>query len=319
MTEKHRAEQAKHMQKEALSAMNNPLERVAVIGTGILGAQIALLAAEAGYEVKTYDPRPGALMETIGKLREDIRGKGISPYIPWENWDGLTEAVFQTTDIRIAVIDADLVIEAVPEVIDMKRKVWEAMGRFAPPRAIFATNSSSMPVSRMEDAGGRPERSLNIHFYFPLQGVYHVDVMGGTRTAAEILDIGKRWVRSIRCLPLTVKKELLGFCFNRIWRSIKREALFMWGNDYVDYRDVDRGWMVFTNMKEGPFGIMDKVGLDVVWDIEMVYYDHSKDPKDKPPQALREKIDRGELGVKSGRGFYTYPHPEFLNPGFLKG
>jgi len=91
----------------------------------------------------------------------------------------------------------------------------------------------------------------------------------------------------------------------------------MWGNGFVDFRDSDRGWMVFTKMKEGPFAIMDKVGLDVVYDIEMVYYNDSKDPKDKPPDALLQMIQRGELGVKTGKGFYTYPDPEFLRPDFL--
>ena len=115
-----------------------------------------------------------------------------------------------------------------------------------------------------------------------------------------------------------MNKELLGFCFNRVWRAIKRETLYMWGNGFVDFQDVDRAWMVFTGMKEGPFALMDKVGLDVIWDIEMVYYNDSKDPKDHPPQALRDKIERGELGVKSGKGFYTYPNPAFLSPDFFK-
>ena len=140
-----------------------------------------------------------------------------------------------------------------------KRKVWRDLGQKSPAAAILATNSSSMPVSRMEAAGGRPEKSLNIHFYFPLQGVNHVDVMGGTATTPQTMETGLTWVRSLGCVPLTVKKELLGFCFNRVWRSIKRETLYMWGNGFVDFRDVDRGWMVFTGMKEGPFAIMDKI------------------------------------------------------------
>jgi 3-hydroxybutyryl-CoA dehydrogenase len=115
-----------------------------------------------------------------------------------------------------------------------------------------------------------------------------------------------------------VKKEIMGFCFNRIWRAVKKEALYMWANGFVDFRDTDRAWMVFSRMTEGPFAIMDKVGLDVVYDIETVYYKESKDPKDKPPDALLEKIERGELGVKSGKGFYTYPDPEFLAPDFLR-
>jgi 3-hydroxybutyryl-CoA dehydrogenase len=222
------------------------------------------------------------------------------------------------TDLGEAVKDADLVIESVPENRELKTAVFKELGEKAAVGAILATNSSSMPVSRFEEVSGRPERCLNIHFYFPLQGVNMVDLMGGTRTLPEVLKKGADWIRSIGFIPLTVNKELLGFCFNRVWRAIKRETLYMWGNGFVDFQDVERAWMVFTGMKEGPFALMDKVGLDVIWDIEMVYYNDSKDPKDHPPQALRDKIERGELGVKSGKGFYTYPSPAFLSPDFLK-
>jgi 3-hydroxybutyryl-CoA dehydrogenase len=92
----------------------------------------------------------------------------------------------------------------------------------------------------------------------------------------------------------------------------------MWGNDFVDFRDIDRAWRIFSKMPIGPFGLMDMVGLDVVYDIEMSYYKDSKDPKDKPPEALLQKIKNGELGVKTGKGFYTYPNPEFLGPDFIK-
>jgi 3-hydroxybutyryl-CoA dehydrogenase len=91
----------------------------------------------------------------------------------------------------------------------------------------------------------------------------------------------------------------------------------MWANDFVDFRDIDRAWRVFTGTKMGPFAMMDSVGLDTVYNIEMVYYNDSKDPKDKPPEALMKKINKGELGVKSGKGFYAYPNPEFLKPDFL--
>lgn len=146
-----------------------------------------------------------------------------------------------------------------------------------------------------------------------------VDIMGGTVTTAETMDAGKEWIRSIGCVPLTVKKEILGFCFNRIWRAIKREALQIWAERFVDFRDIDRGWMIWTGMSQGPFGFMDAVGLDVVYDIEMVYYNESNDPKDFPPEALKAMIDRNELGVKTGKGFYTYPNPEYRFPDFLKG
>jgi 3-hydroxybutyryl-CoA dehydrogenase len=295
-----------------------PLKKVAVVGTGILGAQIAMIAAHKGYRVKVFDPREGAFQQTYEKIHSDLKAKKVKPIIPWSEWPACAKAVKQVMDLGEAVKDADLVIEAIPENRELKTAMFTELGQKAAPGAILATNSSSMPVSRFEEVSGRPERCLNIHFYFPLQGVNMVDLMGGTRTLPEVLKKGADWIRSIGFIPLTVKKELLGFCFNRVWRAVKREGLYMWGNGFVDFQDVDRAWMVFTGAKEGPFALMDKVGLDVIWDIEMVYYNDSKDPKDHPPQALRDKIERGELGVKSGKGFYTYPNPAFLKPDFLK-
>ncbi len=295
-----------------------PLRRFAMIGSGIQGTQIAMIAAAADYEVTVYDPREGAFRQTLEKVRADLKTKKAVPVIPWNRWEACARRVRPVQDLAEAVERAELILEAVPENLEVKRKVWAELGRLAPPDAIIATNSSSLPVSRLEGVSGRPDQVLNIHFYFPMQGVNMVDIMGGTRTRAEVMATGIEWIRSIGFIPLTVNKELLGFCFNRVWRAVKRETLYMWGNGFVDFRDVDRAWMVFTRMKEGPFALMDKVGLDVIWDIEMVYYQDSKDPKDRPPGALREMIDRGDLGVKSGRGFYTYPDPEFLGPDFLK-
>ena len=191
------------------------------------------------------------------------------------------------------------------------------MGQSAPAKAIFATNSSSLPVSRMEDSSGRPDRCINTHFYLPLQGMNMADLMAGTKTLPEVMQKGEEWIRSLGVVPLRVKKEALGFCFNNVWRAIKKQTLYMWANDFADFRDIDRAWRIFSGMKVGPFGLMDSVGLDTVYNIEMVYYDESKDPGDKPPYQLVEKIKKGELGVKSGKGFYTYPNPEFLQPDFL--
>ncbi len=294
-----------------------PLERVAVIGSGILGMQIAMVASYTGYKVKIFDTVKERFEQTYEKIKSDLMGKGIQPVIPWEKWETCAKAVEKSENLADAVKDVDLVIEAVTENLELKKKIFGEIGREAPAKAILATNSSSMPVSSFESSSGRPEYCMNIHFYFPLQGTNMVDIMGGTSTLESVIEKGKAWVKSLKFIPLTVKKELLGFCFNRVWRAIKRETLFMWGNDYVDFRDIDRAWMVFAGMKEGPFGLMDKVGLDVVYDIEMVYYNDSQDPKDMPPKALKEKISRGELGVKSGKGFYGYPDPEFRSPDFL--
>lgn len=293
--------------------MNKEIKIVAVIGTGTLGTQIAMQAANANYHVKIFDINEGSFQNTLNIIKD------LELLVPSDKWSDCKKKIDQVKHLETAVQEADLVIEAVPEDLALKRNVWVDIGKKAHIDTILATNSSSIPVSQLEESSGRPERCLNLHFYL---GMNMVDVMKGSRTLQDVLETGISWVRSLECIPLTVKKELLGFCFNRVWRAVKREVLNMWADGFVDFRDVDRAWIIFNGMHEsperfGPFALMDKVGLDVIYDIEMVYYNNSKDPKDHPPKELKGKIARGELGVKTGRGFYSYPDPEYMRPDFL--
>lgn len=297
--------------------MSKPFENVTVVGSGFLGTQIALLSAFSGYKVSIFDTKESSFDDTYKRLTTDFKNKKITPVIPWEKWDDLKKSIKFSTDPAVVLKNADLVVEAVFEDLEVKKGVFKIMGANAPAKAIFASNSSSMPISRMEAASGRPEKCMNIHFYLPLQGMNMADLAGGTKTTQETLNAGDAWLRSLGCVPLRVNKEILGFCFNSVWRAIKKQCLYMWGNDFADFRDIDRAWRIFTKTPFGPFGLMDSVGLDVVLDIEMVYYNASKDPKDKPPEAFFAKVKKGELGVKTGKGFYTYPNPEYQNPDFL--
>jgi len=298
--------------------MSQKIEKIAVIGLGTLGTQIAIQAAYYGYEVHAYDQDSQIFQKTIQKLKGVMKFLGKAPTMGAEEWEKGATKVKMAKDLSEAAKDGDLIIEVVPEVLDLKRKVWAQIDSLAPQEALLATNSSSIPVSRIESATRRPEKCLNLHFYQPVIGWNIVDVMGGTQTPPETIEKAKDFIRSIECIPLTVKKEILGFCFNSVWRAIKKQTLYMWGNGFVDFRDIERAWMVvFKGM--GPFAIMDLVGLDVVYDIEMSYYNESKDPRDIPPKALKDMIDRKELGLKTGKGFYTYPTPEYTKPDFLKG
>ncbi|MBW1783398.1 MAG: 3-hydroxyacyl-CoA dehydrogenase family protein [Deltaproteobacteria bacterium] len=298
--------------------MEQKITKVAVIGSGVLGTQIAVQSAHFGYDVSVYDSDPASFERAHQDLKSVLRKAVGQPLFTPVQWEEEAQKVSLCSDLTEALSEADLVIEAVPEDIEIKRNVFAKMDSLAPRRAILATNSSSIPISKIESATTRPEKCLNMHFYFPALGTTMVDVMGGTRTTPDTFNAGKAWVRSIGCIPLTVKKEILGFCFNRVWRAIKRETLYMWAKGFVDFRDIDRAWMIFTGMSQGPFGLMDNVGLDVVYNIEMVYYNESKDSKDHPPQVLKDMVDRNELGRKTGKGFYTYPDPEYERPDFLK-
>jgi len=299
--------------------MDKKIQKVAVIGTGLLGTQIAIQATCFDYEVSAHDPDEGSFKRVMQILDAMMKSTGKGPVVPMEEWEKGVQRVNLCKDLEEALGDADLVIEAAPEGLELKRKLFETLDVLAPRGAILATNSSSIPISKIESATTRPERCLNMHFYSPATGLNMVDIVGGTRTTTETIEAGKAWIRSIGCVPLTVKKEILGFCFNRVWRAIKRETLYMWAEGFVDFRDIDRGWMICYGTSQGPFGLMDMVGLDVVYDIEMVYYNESKDPKDHPPEALKAKMDRNELGIKTNKGFYTYPDPEYSRPDFLKG
>jgi 3-hydroxybutyryl-CoA dehydrogenase len=299
--------------------MEEEIRKVAIIGAGTMGAQIGPLAASFGYEVVIYDRDESAFDKGLENVKDLIKKSKKVPTIPVKEWDKGIKKTKLCRHLEEAIENADLVIEAIPEELELKRVVFGQLDGLAPQNAILATNSSSIPISKIESATGRPEQCLNIHFYIPAMGLNMVDIMGGSKTTEETMRTGKEWIRSIGCVPLTVNKETLGFCFNRVWRAVKRETLYLWAEEYVDFRDIDRGWMIFTGMSMGPFGLMDSIGLDVVYNIEMVYYDDSQDPKDRPPDALKAMLDRNELGVKTGKGFYAYPNPEFSRPAFITG
>ncbi|UCC19053.1 MAG: hypothetical protein JSV62_13240, partial [Promethearchaeota archaeon] len=208
-----------------------------------------------------------------------------------------------------AVKNTDLVIEAIPEKIELKRDIFSQIDKAAPPHTIIATNSSSIPISKLEDVVERKDKVMNIHFYnlftMPL-----ADIMKGTQTSDDTFQIGKNWVESIDVTPLEVKKECYGFVLNRIWRAIKKDCLKIWAEGYADLETVDKAWPIFcqyfiTN-DYGPFKFMDRIGLDVIYDIEMSYFRNSGLQDDEPPNKLKQMVDKGDLGVKTGKGFYNY-------------
>jgi 3-hydroxybutyryl-CoA dehydrogenase len=162
------------------------------------------------------------------------------------------------------------------------------------------------------------DRVLNTHFYSNPWRSHIVELMRGSTTSDETMARVSAFMRSIGMLPLVVMKESTGFIFNRVWRAVKRECLHLVDDGVASYEDVDRAWMSYYGTNMGPFGLMDKVGLDVVRDIENVYYGESGDPKDAPPRLLLDKVEKCELGIKTGKGFYSYPNPAFLDPKFLE-
>ncbi|TFF98600.1 MAG: 3-hydroxyacyl-CoA dehydrogenase family protein [Promethearchaeota archaeon] len=277
--------------------MDCKVKKIAIIGTGAMGKRIAIKAATYNYEVKLYDI-------DIDKLKNFVRS--------WKKYvkktDSLGTITF-CTDISNTVADVDLIIEAIPEILELKLETFNQIDKVAPHNAIIASNSSSFPISKLESAVERKDKLLNIHFYMGLDELSLIemaDIMKGNETSEETFEIGKNWIESIKFRPLIVKKESYGFLFNRIWRAIKKECLKVWAGGYADIEDIDAAWKIALGTPDGPFMTMDKIGLDVVYDIEMSYFRNSRNPDDMPPQALKEMVDKGFLGLKTKRGFYEY-------------
>jgi len=133
-----------------------------------------------------------------------------------------------------------------------------------------------------------------------------VDIMRGTQTTDIVFETGRKWIESLECTPLVVKKECLGFVFNRVWHAVKKECLKIWAGGNADFETVDTAWKIFTGMGLGPFRLMDGVGLDTILNVEMTYFNESGNLDDKPPKKLKEMVDKGLLGRKSGKGFYSW-------------
>ena len=295
------------------------IEKVAVVGSGFLGAKIALRSAVKGYPVSMYDINQDAL-EKAKEMQENELSSRIEKNTLTEQAKTIIQSrIKDTLNLSEAVADADLVIEAIPERVELKRNIFKEIDEASPAHTIIATNSSSIRVSHIEDACERPEKVLNLHFYDPLQQATMVDIMRGTKTSDDTIEQVTEYVKGLEITPLLVQKESTGFLFNRVWRAIKKETLHLVDDGVGSFEDVDRAWMIMFGSPKGPFGLMDMVGLDVVRDIEMVYYNESGDDSDYPPRLLLDRIERGELGVKAGKGFYTYPNPAYEDPRWLKG
>lgn len=296
-----------------------PIATVAIVGAGFMGAQLALHIAVHGYPVAVVDQFGDALARMRRAHEEELDRRSAAGALSAEERTAVPARVRATTDLAAGVGEADLVIEAVPERLDLKRAVFAELDRICPPRTILATNSSSIRVSQIESATGRPDRVLNTHFYPPVWQRPMVELMRGTTTSDETVGRVRRFARSAGLTPLMVRKESTGFLFNRVWRAIKRETLHLVDEGVATVDDVDRAWMICMGMPIGPFGLMDMVGLDVVLDIEAVYHAESGDPRDAPPRLLADKVAAGELGAKAGRGFYHYPRPAYQEPDWRQG
>jgi 3-hydroxybutyryl-CoA dehydrogenase len=293
------------------------IERVGIVGAGTMGRRIAFGCIIEGVSAHLYDVEDAvvdearAAVETLldewveaGRLTSDRRAPAASRLSTHSSLSECVEGV-------------DLVVEAVPENVDLKRTVFAEIDEAAAPDTLLVTNSSSIPGSELADATDRPEQVANVNFGPPEDR--KVEVMSHSDTESATMEAVVAFVRNLGLVPIRVQREIMGYAVNRIWRAVKKETLFLLDGGYATPEDIDRGWMLEWDAPMGPCGLMDKVGLDVVRDIEQTYYEESGDPSDRPPQLLHDMIEAGKLGEKTGEGFYSYPDPAYEQDGWLEG
>jgi 3-hydroxybutyryl-CoA dehydrogenase len=272
---------------------------VTVAGAGTLGRLIATVFAAGGSDVRIFDTSADQLEAGRAHVEKNVddvqRALDLRP--------GGTGGVEAVDDLARAVDGAWLVIESVPERVDVKVEVFGELDRLADPDAILATNSSSLPSRLVIDKVQRPERVLNMHYQQPPQ-LNAVELMSCGRTDPAVIDALMAKLPEYGLAPFHVRRESDGFIFNRIWAAIKRECLMVVEEGVATPEDIDEMWRIFTRPGIAPFELMDRVGLDVVLAIEEHYAEVRAGIPEGPRELLRRYVDEGRLGVKSGGGFY---------------
>jgi 3-hydroxybutyryl-CoA dehydrogenase len=284
----------------AVDLLSRPM---AVIGAGTLGRRIALMLATQGGEVRIFGGRPERRQEAKSFVEQRL--PDVVKQVP----NGSPGRVVLSEDLASAVANVGLVVESVPEKLELKRKVFGDLDRLTPPDAILASNSSSYASSQLLEFVTRPERVLNMHFLMPPE-LPVVEIMSCGKTDPAIIQKVMETAPRFGLEPYLVHNESVGFIFNRIWAAIKRESLAVVAENVSTPEEVDAIYKRVLNVPSGPFRLMDSVGLDVVLDIEEHYAAERTGIPEGPRKLLREYISRGWLGEKTGRGFYEYsPKP----------
>jgi len=285
------------------------MERVGVLGAGTMGHGIAQVCAMAGFGVSLYDPQPRAVDAAIAKIRGNL-DKGVERgKVPEEVRATAIANLHEAARLADAVNDADLVIEAVPERMEIKESIFCDVHRHAPAHAILATNTSSLSVSRIAEATERPDRVVGLHFFNPVHIMKLLEVVRGERTAPEVVDYALEFARRIGKEPIVVT-DTPGFASSRLGVVLGLEAMRMVEQGVATPQDIDTAMTLGYNHPMGPLRLTDLVGLDVRLGIAEYLHQELGGEQYRPPEILRRMVTEGKLGKKSGEGFYRWEEGE---------
>ena len=281
------------------------IKNITVLGSGVMGHGIAQVSAAAGYSVVLRDIERKFLdvaMEKIGWSVNKMVSKGR---ISREEGDALLSRIRPVTDLNEAVSDAELVIEAVPEIMELKKKVYAELDGAAAPGVIFASNTSTLPITEIAETTARPEKFIGIHFFNPPQLMRLVEVIPGKKTAREVTELTTEYVKSVGKEAVLCRRDVPGFIINRLFIPMVHEACHIMDRCGASLEEVDSAVKFKLGFPMGIFELADFTGMDVIHKatVEM----HLRDKKVIRPHPLVEKMyGEKKLGQKSGEGFYKY-------------
>lgn len=296
------------------------IKKVTIAGGGTLGSQIAWQTAFMGFDVVVYDAFDKGL--EASKLFHNqfaelfVTNRGATK----EEIDATFSRLSYTTNLAKAVKDSDIVSESVPENIEIKKSFYEALSKVAPEKTIFTTNSSTTLPSDYVEIVDRPEKFLALHFANGIWDANVGEVMRHSDTNPEIFERVIEFATEIGMVPIPIHKEQNGYVLNSLLVPLLSAAGNLLVNGVSDVESIDKTWMITAGAAMGPFGVMDTIGMQTMYNIDMLWGTKLGDPSmiDRANFIKENYIDNGKMGVSSGEGFYKYPNPRFVQTGFLK-
>lgn len=281
------------------------IERVAILGAGIMGAGIAQVVAQAGFPVVLRDIEQAFVDKGVSTIRKNLDRLVKKEKIPAHDADAIMSRITGTIDIAEAVSAADLVVEAVVEKMEVKRRIFEELDAICKPEAILASNTSGLSISEMAATTTRPSQVIGMHFFNPAPVMKLIELIRGYVTSDETFNACRSFAQRIGKDPIEIA-EAPGFAVNRLLCPMINEAIFIYSEGIASAEDIDRGMVLGANHPIGPLALGDLIGLDTLLHIMDDLQKELGEDKYRPAPLLRKMVRAGHLGRKSGRGFFTY-------------
>ncbi len=282
------------------------METVGVIGGGQMGSQIAALAAMAGYDTHVYDSDADNLKTKIKFTKDNLVNLIDKGRYEKSKLDNFKEHLQTSDSVDETISNKSFVIEAVVERLDVKLEIFENISKKLDENVVLATNSSFIPASELAKSCEHPSRFINMHFFYPPIRMDLVEISYPEGTNNDTIERTQRLGKDMGRTVITCKKETPGFIVNRMLAALTDEAYQLYDEGIADFKDIDTAIKKGLNHPLGPFELSDYSGLDIHYYAKLKIFNETQDPKDYPKDFLEEKIKKGELGVKSGKGFYDY-------------